>query len=205
MKKIISGLFAIIIILILVGCTASNTNSTSTNTEVAIGPAYEPIPAPTTVGVHTVRVGSYKIDCEGEGPLKCLVINDGIIYGSIEGFDYQPGYNYVLKIEITNVENPPADGSSKKYILLEVISKTLDDNNLAIYYCEGGNNEIIWKLSTCGIDTCKLKFFNEKGKILEETPEIGSGTPTEYTIKTTTKNCKRTTGVLYDQWLRKHD
>ena len=46
----------------------------------------------------------------------------------IQGFDYEEGFEYVLKVNQSNVENPPADGSSIEYILIEVLSKTKDDS-----------------------------------------------------------------------------
>jgi len=42
-------------------------------------------------------------------------------YSTIAGFDYEPGYNYELLVEKTPVENPPADGSSIRWTLVEVI------------------------------------------------------------------------------------
>ena len=43
-------------------------------------------------------------------------------YGQIEGFDYQPGFIYDIKVVVDKVDNPPADGSSSKYTLMEIIS-----------------------------------------------------------------------------------
>ena len=41
----------------------------------------------------------------------------------IEGFNYETGFEYVLKVRIYDIENPPADGSSKRYVLVKIISK----------------------------------------------------------------------------------
>lgn len=41
----------------------------------------------------------------------------------IEGFDYEEGYAYRLKVEKTHLANPPADASNIRYKLLEVLSK----------------------------------------------------------------------------------
>ncbi|WP_231372759.1 DUF4377 domain-containing protein [Aureivirga sp. CE67] len=49
-------------------------------------------------------------------------------YNSIDGFDYQSGFIYNLKVKVQQVENPPQDGSSLKYSLLEVKS-TQEVNN----------------------------------------------------------------------------
>ncbi|MDR0793941.1 MAG: DUF4377 domain-containing protein [Chitinophagaceae bacterium] len=43
--------------------------------------------------------------------------------GLIIGFTFEEGYNYVLKVSIKTLSNPPADGSNLEYTLLEIISK----------------------------------------------------------------------------------
>ena len=74
-------------------------------------------------------VASTEVDCMGVGPQKCMMIKKGddsnwlLFYGRIEGFDYEPGYEYVLDVKEERIENPPADGSSIKYILVKQISK----------------------------------------------------------------------------------
>ncbi|MCZ7672694.1 MAG: DUF4377 domain-containing protein [Chloroflexi bacterium] len=45
-------------------------------------------------------------------------------YNPIVGFTFEPGYEYELKVMVETVENPPADGSSLRYTLVEVVSKT---------------------------------------------------------------------------------
>ena len=43
-------------------------------------------------------------------------------YGDIEGFEYQQGHEYELKVQKTTLANPPADASNIAYKLLEIIS-----------------------------------------------------------------------------------
>ena len=45
-------------------------------------------------------------------------------YNQIEGFDYIPGYEYELLVNVEEVANPPAGGSSLKYTLIEEVSAT---------------------------------------------------------------------------------
>ena len=47
-----------------------------------------------------------------------------LFYGEIQGFEYEPGYDYELTVEKTTVPNPPADASAFQYTLVEVVSKT---------------------------------------------------------------------------------
>lgn len=42
----------------------------------------------------------------------------------IEGFAWEAGYLYRIRVVRASVANPPADGSSYRYILRQVISKT---------------------------------------------------------------------------------
>ncbi len=80
--------------------------------------------------VKIIYVADTKVDCSGVAPQKCLQIKENeddewsYFYSDIEGFDYQSGYSYKLKVEVSKIENPPADASSEKYILIEVLEKT---------------------------------------------------------------------------------
>ncbi|MDR2937212.1 MAG: DUF4377 domain-containing protein [Rikenellaceae bacterium] len=47
---------------------------------------------------------------------------------SIEGFDYMPGYEYVILIEKENLKNPLQDYFGK-YILKQIISKTQQESS----------------------------------------------------------------------------
>lgn len=42
----------------------------------------------------------------------------------IEGFAWEEGYEYRIRVLRTIVANPPADGSSYRYVLRQVLSKT---------------------------------------------------------------------------------
>jgi len=70
-------------------------------------------------------------DCEGgAGPQECLQIarSEGgeieLFYDEIEGFDFEEGTSYVIDVNVGDVEDPPADGSSLSYTLVEVIEST---------------------------------------------------------------------------------
>ncbi len=76
-------------------------------------------------------VGDFVSHCQTITDRYCLKYNedDGNervnLFEKIDGFDYQVGYKYQLKILQTKINNPPADGSSYKYKLLEKSSETL--------------------------------------------------------------------------------
>lgn len=74
-----------------------------------------------------VTVGPELEDCVGVAPMKCMVVNDELFYDTIAGFDYEPGYEYRLKIERYDAwpdrEEPPQDAGKYGYRLMEVIEK----------------------------------------------------------------------------------
>jgi hypothetical protein len=78
----------------------------------------------------TFIVGPQTADCTGVAPMKCLQVKEKTseswtnFYSNIEGFTYEPGYEYVLKVKTEKIANPPADGSSVKYTLVKQVSKT---------------------------------------------------------------------------------
>ena len=90
--------------------------------------ACSPVPAAVE---KTVFVGPTLVDCEGAGAQKCLLVKENpdeefsLFYDQIEGFDYEEGYEYELRIREEKVQDPPADASAIKWTLVEVVSKTL--------------------------------------------------------------------------------
>ncbi|KFE97939.1 hypothetical protein IX38_19980 [Chryseobacterium luteum] len=78
----------------------------------------------------TFIIGPETADCTGTAPMKCLQVKEKAseewinLYTNIEGFTYEPGYEYVLKVKTEKIINPPADGSSIKYTLIKEVSKT---------------------------------------------------------------------------------
>ncbi|MBP6468806.1 MAG: META domain-containing protein [Chloroflexi bacterium] len=75
-------------------------------------------------------VGPELVDCVGVAPQQCMQVKENqadeytLFYGQIEGFTFEPGYEYELQVKVETVDNPPADGSSLKYTLVAVVSQT---------------------------------------------------------------------------------
>lgn len=78
-----------------------------------------------------IYVSSETKPCVGVGPMTCLQVRDTVsdpwqlFYGQIEGFTPQPGIAYRLRVIEQKVENPPADGSSVRVILDQIIEQTV--------------------------------------------------------------------------------
>lgn len=105
----VQTLFSGVCIFILMQCTTSANAFTNTEKTLIIGPE--------------------TADCTGVMPMKCLQIKENTngtwtnLYTNIEGFTYEPGYEYILKVKEEKIKHPPADGSSIQYILIREISK----------------------------------------------------------------------------------
>lgn len=79
----------------------------------------------------TVYVAPTLADCVGVGPQQCMQVSETgpegpftLFYDQIEGFEYEEGFSYELVVSEETVENPPADGSSIRWVLVEEVSKT---------------------------------------------------------------------------------
>lgn len=49
--------------------------------------------------VREVTVGPELVACEGPFPQQCMVVDGELFYGDIDGFEYEAGYRYRLRIE----------------------------------------------------------------------------------------------------------
>ncbi len=83
------------------------------------------------------QVNSYRADCVGVGPKKCLLIqkNTTIVdtawqtfYAPIQGFEYEPGYLYKISVKEEKLDpaSVPSDASSIRYTLVKVLEKKSD-------------------------------------------------------------------------------
>ena len=115
-------------------------------------------------------VNSSKVDATNVAPEKCIQVQQSdninsenweIIYTPIEGFDYQAGYLYKIKVkkEKLKAADVPADASSIKYTLIEVLEKKVD-KKLRI-------NDI-WVLSKINTKEINTQDFNTT----QEIPQI---------------------------------
>jgi heat shock protein HslJ len=81
-------------------------------------------------------VNSSKKPCTGVAPMHCLEVQEGssieenewsLFYSAIEGFEYQPGDIYRIKVWVEKQPEPiPADASSLKYKLVEILEQFPD-------------------------------------------------------------------------------
>lgn len=74
-----------------------------------------------------ILINHHKEPCQGSAYQTCLLTRESeqqpwaYFYDSIENFDFEWGYQYQLRVRVTDVANPPADASSKHYSLIEQV------------------------------------------------------------------------------------
>jgi len=89
-----------------------------------------------SVKTMILYIDSKLVDCVGVAPQQCMLVKEDLnsewemFYGSIEGFEYQEGTEYKISVTITDIENPPADASSLKYILEQILDPGTDSCGL---------------------------------------------------------------------------
>ncbi|AGH80900.1 hypothetical protein PCNPT3_04790 [Psychromonas sp. CNPT3] len=108
----------ILLLCLLSGCANYSASNTDTDTYNDTS---------TSEKLMTVDVGAHKVACFGVGPMQCLVVDDLLFYSKIQGFNFEEGYNYQLKIKRITVFTQytvPADASLYEYHLIKVLSKT---------------------------------------------------------------------------------
>ena len=122
----------------------------------------EPVPIAEDVVEKTIYVGPELVDCTGVAPQKCMLVKedpDGeytLFYDQIEGFNYEEGYEYELVVREEQVENPPADASSIKWILVEEVSKTPVESS--------------GELELEGTDWMMVSYLNQDGELTPSLP-----------------------------------
>lgn len=86
-----------------------------------------------TSKTESLRIDYYRPAAMGIAPQLVYRVQQGddigsddwnFLYSGIDGFDYEPGYIYNLEVNVTDIANPLADGSSKRIELKNVVSKT---------------------------------------------------------------------------------
>ncbi|QKZ15074.1 DUF4377 domain-containing protein [Spirosoma sp. KUDC1026] len=77
----------------------------------------------------TLQIDSQYQDCVGVGPRKCLRVKENdaskwqLFYDPIEGFIHEPGYSYTIQVSREVIPDPPTDGSSYRYKLIQVVNQ----------------------------------------------------------------------------------
>jgi heat shock protein HslJ len=131
-KKTIWLLFMAMTLLV-VACTPDGSQSGNVPVDRTPQPTEEqPTEEPNEEQVEeiTMYVGSEMVNCEGVARQACFQVKfekDAeweLLYSGIDGFEFEPGFEYELRVNKFTVENPPADASAIRYELVEIISQS---------------------------------------------------------------------------------
>ncbi len=117
--------------LVLVACGDGSSDSSAVPDEQTTISATEGDSSTSDTDGEVVRlwIGAELVDCTGEAPQKCMLVAESengdpeYFYDQIEGFTFVEGFDYVIDVAVEEVADPPADGSSLRYELIEVIEE----------------------------------------------------------------------------------
>jgi heat shock protein HslJ len=114
--------------------------------------------------IMTLYVGPELQECVGVAPMECMLVKEDpegeyeLFYSQIEGFTFEPGYEYELLVMVEDVANAPADASSKKYTLVEIVNQTPAAGGAMAASLEG----LTWELES---------YANADGEMTEVLPD----------------------------------
>ena len=106
--------FLLLLGMLLTACTPTvGTDAADTDTSAQVA---QPVSME-----RTIYVGPLLIDCQGEGPQKCMLVKEKpedeytLFYDQIDGFEYEEGYEYKLIVKEEQIQEG-----------IDVIDKCLD-------------------------------------------------------------------------------
>jgi len=136
-------------------------NASTTLGPDIIGPDDDPL----STGVMILRINHHKQECSGAAVQPCMLVKEeddvewNYFYDGIEGFEYEWGFLYRIEVLVSRVEDPPQDGSSRRYVLKNVIGKVKVEPDMHFEYISFHAPEQITRVSN---DEYSLFFWGEK-------------------------------------------
>jgi hypothetical protein len=79
--------------------------------------------------VVVMDIAPQRVACVGMAPQECLRVRQhpdttwGLFYDGIEGFEFEAGFEYTIRVGVRSIRNPPQDSSSEAYRLLAILRK----------------------------------------------------------------------------------
>ncbi len=126
-----SGFFLLALTTVLWALAACSAPPTPVSPTMPPSDAAAPREEATDSGnIKTIFVGSERVECVGVAPQECYLVRESqdeeyrFFYDEIEGFTFEPGFEFELLVEEITVEDPPADASSMRWVLVEEVSRT---------------------------------------------------------------------------------
>lgn len=82
--------------------------------------------------IRTLSIDSNRFPCVSIFQHLCLLVEENasgdsnLFYNTINGFQFTWGHRYELSVQVSELENPPADASSLVYELIDILSDKED-------------------------------------------------------------------------------
>lgn len=89
----------------------------------------KPVAAAEQTTTRLIYVAPERRPCTGVAPMQCLQVRERAKqpwqhhYGEIEGFQFEPGTAYRLRISEIKVANPPADAPDRRWVLETIVEQ----------------------------------------------------------------------------------
>ncbi len=150
MKHLFTSVMLISIMILMASCeTAENKNTMENKAKVENDTT---IDTSEVVMQYGMLVASKKLPFDnGMSTQQCFMVRASWetvwtpLFTEIEGFDYEPGYEYHLEVKRTPIKNPPADASAYRYELIQVLNKVKKESDLRLEH-EKPTFESTWNL-----------------------------------------------------------
>ncbi len=164
MKHVFTSIMLISIMILMASCeNAENKNTMDNKTKAETNTTTE---TSEVVMQYGMFVGSKKLPFDnGMATQQCLMVRASWetvwtpLFTEIEGFDYEPGYEYHLEVKRTPIKNPAADASAYRYELVRVLNKVKKESDLRLEH-EKPTFESTWNLIRLnGKDVSSYKAF----------------------------------------------
>ncbi len=117
MKKSLVKLLFSTILLSLAGCLADEPGDVTKKITMSVS--------------EETGITYHWCDDRREHPIECMLVKErgesewsSLCYGLIEGFEYEKGHAYELRVKKTILANPPADDSNCRYSLISIVKDT---------------------------------------------------------------------------------
>jgi Domain of unknown function (DUF4377) len=109
----------------LAGCATTSSSEVVATESATAAPALATLPPEGRELI--LNVAGQRAPCQGVAPMLCLQVRSTpgaawqAHYGEIEGFNWQVGVEYVIRVRELPVANPPADAPSLRWVFQEVL------------------------------------------------------------------------------------
>lgn len=163
------NLISVLILLVVSGCSSNapvdsdQQSAVVTTTQSETEPTVQDAPlmphsvlndSVETVELQRLRIGPNKVECQGFHLTQCFLNTPDdqshaeFFYDTIEGFDYQWGYQYELLVSVSSQSSLMSDTANQRFELIEIISQSEYQHQQSFDYVARYASESIVKIES---------------------------------------------------------